>query len=302
MSYNSRPRHLVALLASLICWSVVPIFIHYLNQHLGNFTQNLYRYIAACALLWTLSLVFFRRHLNVGQHGLLRLLAPAAVICCHQLLWVESIKLTTPTTAMLLSQVQVVVVGLLAWVFFTEERSTILNRRFLAGAALSLVGVAGFVVASGNKISVAWLGYLVILGTAVCWATYTVVAKAATRKLHPVVSFTYVCTGVLIFFVLTTPWVGNPGKVLTVPPKVLAALAVSGVVGIGLAHLFFYKALSGLGAAVCGTGVLLIPLLTGTWSYLIFHETLRPLQLVFGAVLLAGAGLIAAGRRNGSDK
>ena len=104
-------------------------------------------------------------------------------------------------------------------------------------------------------------------------------------------AFTYVCTGVLCFFMVTTPCLGDPGKIVEFSPGVLAALVISGIVGIALAHLFFYTALKGLGAAVCGASILVLPFLTGTWSYLVDGETLTPIQILFGAVLLVGASL-----------
>ena len=290
MPRHSRAGYVVALILGLICWSTVPVFIAYLNLHLGNFTQNLYRYIPATALLWLLSLLFFRSHLRPGKH-LLPLLGPVAVICVHQLLWVESIRMTSPTTASLLTQFQVVIVGLLAWVFFREERAVLLSPRFLVGASLALAGVAGFILAGGSAFSGSALGYAVVLLAATGWALYTIVSKFAIRGIHPVVAFTYVCTGVLVFFILTTPFLGEPRKVLDVPLGVQLALVASGFIGIALAHIFFYTALSGLSAPVCGAAILLQPLLTGTWSYLFFGEKLNPLQVLFGAILLLGAGL-----------
>lgn len=287
---RSRAGYVVALALGLLCWSTVPVFIRYLNEHLGNFTQNLYRYIAACVLLWVLSAALFRRYLSFGR-GLIVLLGPMAVICVHQLLWVESIRLTSPTTASLLTQFQVVIVGLLAWVFFREERSTILSARFVGGTALALVGVGGFILTSGEALKGSVGGCFVVLLTAAVWAVYTIVAKAAIRGMHPVVAFTWVCTGVLVFFLVTTPVFGEPGKVLEVPVGVQVALVVSGMIGIALAHLFFYTALSGLSAAVCGTSILVLPLLTGTWSYRVFKEKLSGVQVLFGVLLLVGAGL-----------
>jgi len=288
---HSRAAYILALVLGLICWSTVPVFISYLNANMGNFSQNLYRYIAACALLWGLTLVLFRRHLSFGRQ-LLPLLGPMAIICCHQLLWVESIRLTTPTTASLLTQFQVVIVGLLAWIFFVEERATIISPRFLGGALLALAGVAGFILTSGGSLSGNAPGQLLVLLTAAVWAVYTVVSKAAIRGLHPVVAFTWVCTGVLVFFIIATPIFGAPAQVLHVPLSVQIVLVVSGMVGIALAHLFFYTALSHLSAAVCGSSILVIPLLTGLWAFLFYpHETLQPLQVLFGVILLLGAGI-----------
>ena len=175
---KTRAYYVLALVFGLLCWSTVPVFIRYLNIYLGNFTQNLYRYIPATALLWLLSLLFFRSRLRPGKH-LLVLLGPAAVICVHQLLWVESIRMTSPTTASLLTQFQVVIVGLLAWVFFAEERATLLSPRFLVGACLALAGVAGFILAGGKAFTGSALGYSVVLFTAAIWALYTIVAKVA---------------------------------------------------------------------------------------------------------------------------
>ena len=290
MSDNSRIKYIVALILGLLCWSVVPVFIRYLNENdVGNFTQNLYRYIPACLLLWTLSLLLFRRHLRIGGRALLCLLGPMVIMSGHQLLWVQAIKMTSPTTTILLTQFQVVIVGLLTWIFFHDERSTIRSPNFLIGTFLALVGVIGFIIGSGKTVEGGLTGYLVVLLTAAVWGCYTVSAKAAIKGLHPVVSFTVVSTGVLCFFVCTTPCLGDPGKIVEFPGGVLAALVVSGVVGIALAHLFFYTALKGLGAAVCGASILVLPFLTGTWSYLVFTETLEPLQILFGAILLTGA-------------
>ncbi len=296
MSRQSRAPYVFSLLLGLVCWSTVPIFIRYLNDHMGNFTQNLYRYVAACALLWTLTLILFRQHVRFGRH-LLPLLGPMAVMCVHQILWVQSIKLTTPTTATLLTQFQVVIVGLLAFVFFPAERRAILSPRFLLGALLALVGVVGFILAGNVELSGTVVGYTIVLLTAGAWASYTVVSKAAIRGIHPVVAFSFVSTGVFVFFLVSTPFFGRPAQVVEVPLGVPVALVVSGVIGIALAHLFYYTALSGLSAAVCGTATLIVPVLTGVWSFIIYKEKLTPLQLLFGLVLLAGAALAVSRRR-----
>ena len=286
----SRAPYLLALVLGILCWSTVPVFIRFLNQYLGNFSQNLFRYLAACALLWVLSLVLFRPRLALGRH-LLGLLIPIGFMCCHQLLWVESIRLTSPTTASLLTQFQIVIVGLLAWIFFPAERKAIRSPRFLAGTALALVGVAGFILSSGGDLRGSAFGFCVVLLTAAAWSAYTISVKATIRGIHPVVAFTYVSTGVLVFFLVSTPVMDHPGVVLAVPGSVQVALVVSGILGIALAHVFFYTALSHLSAPVCGTALLLVPLLTGTWSFLIFQETLRPAQVPFGILLLAGSAL-----------
>jgi drug/metabolite transporter (DMT)-like permease len=66
---------------------------------------------------------------------------------------------------------------------------------------------------------------------------------------------------------------------------------ISAVLCIALAHVLYYSAMRRIGATIPALVVLAEPIAVLAISHAIFGESLNILQLVFGAMLLIGAGL-----------
>jgi drug/metabolite transporter (DMT)-like permease len=183
---------------------------------------------------------------------------------------------------------------------FHEERAVIRSPIYLAGTALSFVGVCGII--SNNPASVVptlnW-PTLMLLATAVFWAVYTVWAKHLVTNVHPVPMFTVLSIYTTIGYVILSVVWGTPATLVTagVYPAVIGI--ISGLIPIALAHPTFHFAQKYLGSALCSSVALFNPLLTYAIALWIWpDEHLILTQWMGTAVLLVGTLLvIVAGKR-----
>jgi drug/metabolite transporter (DMT)-like permease len=69
-------------------------------------------------------------------------------------------------------------------------------------------------------------------------------------------------------------------------------LALSGIIGIGLGHTFYYISIERLGVAVSSGVIQLQPILVSIASMFLFGEVMTPVQWACGALAISGAGVI----------
>jgi len=90
---------------------------------------------------------------------------------------------------------------------------------------------------------------------------------------------------------------GSPGILSpAVPLSAWIILAVSGVIGIGIAYPCYYQSLKGLGVTLTSSLSLLIPVITAAVSFFMFGEVLSIVQIIGTAVLLVGCLMIVRTR------
>jgi drug/metabolite transporter (DMT)-like permease len=299
-SAHSRAAGIVFILLAALAWSFPALAIKHLTKFTDIYTQNFYRFASACAVLWIICLVRFRRETREELGILLRLL-PAAVICfAYQICWVKAlyIKDFMPGLAYLITKCTVIFNVLLSVAFFADERSIVRDKRFIIGLALALIGMAGFLPAGqgdgATTTPIFWGVLLVMLGS-FFWALYTVLIKLLVRRGSPIVAYTYLCTAMLIAFTGLTAAFGDFGALLPNAEigwwPLLIAIA-SGAICVGGAHVLYYYGIRVLGTTVCGTTLLASSFLTPLFSFWWFDETFQLLHILAAAVLIVG-GMIA---------
>ena len=125
------------------------------------------------------------------------------------------------------------------------------------------------------------------LGTAVVYSAYILLGERVSTRMRPHVLATLVCTGAATTLTLGSALLGalRPGAVTPAGWGWLACLAVvSTVLAIGL----FFAALARIGPTMAAILSTIEPLVTVLLAFLVFAETLGPLQLLGGAVMLSG--------------
>jgi len=293
---EERRKGLLALVFVVLMWSGPPIVIRYLSGKFNPFSLNFYRYLPATLFFVAYTTARGQRVLPAkGEAIPFLLLAIPKVI--FQTAFVLSFYYLMPTQSVLVNKVSVVFAALISVAFFPDERSEVLSRRFLAGGALALAGVAGFVLAGADaewRISRSTaFGYACALTTAMAWATYTAIAKKVVRRHDPAIMFARMgvvnCVALAVIMFLF----GEPGDFLAVGTFEKLLVFFSGLFFVGVANVIYYSAVARLGAAVSVTFTLLIPLSVGVLSRILFGETLSAAQTAFGAAILVGAGMTA---------
>lgn len=292
-------RGRLALFATVVIWSTPPIFQYWLARTFDPWTQNFYRYLAAClvmapAVAWT-SRRSPKRLTAREWAGSAMAVVPNVV---HQIAQTMAVVLLWPGLYALLGRVSVIFTAVLAVMFFADERWITRSMKFLAGTALALAGVAGLVWAPGSgtmgSLSVwgLWLALFASLG----WATYGILVKKFTVRTGPTVGFGVICMFTAVFLLPLMLMFGDGASVLRAGWWNNFVLFGSGMLAIGLGHWLYYIGIREAGAAPAQSALLLCPLGTALISSTMFGEAFRPLQIAAGAVLLFGAFLALSAR------
>lgn len=172
--------------------------------------------------------------------------------------------------------------------FLRVER---LSARAWAGVWLSCLGL-GLVIVGGSKtLSLApetLLGDVLTLGAAVCWGTYTVMARPVVARLNPLVVTAYaVLIGAAALLLIATPsFAAQDWGAVT--PGGWAGLLYSGLLAIGLGYAIWVKGVQRLGGSRTAVYSNLTPIIATLTGVIFLGEHITALQIVGAACVLGG--------------
>jgi drug/metabolite transporter (DMT)-like permease len=164
----------------------------------------------------------------------------------------------------------------------------------VAALALASGGLA-LVVAGAGAGALDPLGAALGLGAAVVYSTYILVSQGIAGRLRPRVLSALVCTGAAVSLTVGSALLGElrPGELTIAGWGWLACLAVvSTVAAISL----FFAGLRRVGPTTASILATVEPLVTVLLAFLVFAETLGPVQLGGGALVLAAVLVLNARR------
>jgi drug/metabolite transporter (DMT)-like permease len=204
-------------------------------------------------------------------------------------LWYYGLARTLSVNAAIVGATGPIWVGLLsAW--WLRERLSALN---VAGIVLSTLGVV-LTVTRGSLRAILDLdlypGDFFILAGQGIWAVYSVYARQVARQYSPIV----VTTGSYIvsaFFLIPLslvehPWSALPHLTPTAAASILYAASV-----VTLSHIWFYRGLRVVSAAIASLTVNLLPFEVLGLSWLFLDEPLSWVHVAGALVVIAGVGL-----------
>lgn len=290
-------RAALCLVATILCWASVPVFLRELALSVDAWAANALRYPLAAALYWPFLILAFRSgKLEAGLF--LRALVPAAVTFAGQILWALAPYYLEATMISFLVQTSLVWGLVAAMVFFPDERGLLRRRRFYAGLALAAAGAAALAISRGAlEARGTRTGLAIILATGFFFGLYAVSVRYFMRRDSPLLAFgvvaQYVSAGSVALFLLF----GSAAPIAALSLKGWGVMAASSVLGIALAHLFLYTAVQRVGAAISQGVSLVTPFLTFVLAALAHGERLTGPQLAFGAAMVLGGALLLSLQR-----
>ena len=281
----ARPRLAALLGATCIAFSG----ILYRWAEVSPSTGTVFRALFGLPLLGLVAWLEHRRYGGLPARTIRLALLAGAFFAGDLLFWHHAIEAVGAGLATVLGNLQVLVVGVVAWVAFGERPS----RATFAALPVVLVGVALISGAVGGGAYGANPGLGVVLGvaTALCYASYLLLIRRGGRDLRrpagPVAIAT-VSTAVVAVIV------GSIGGDLdlTPAPASLAWLALLGLTSQSLGYLLISLSLTRLPAVLTSIILLAQPVMTVALSMVLLHETPSVVQLV-GVALVVG-GIAAA--------
>ena len=279
---------LAALFAGATCIALSPIFVRL--SEAGPTATAFWRVALAVPVLW---LVFFlraktRTRRYSGQWPLL--LAAGFAFAGDLGFWHASVMLTSVANSTLLANLASIFVTLAAWVFL-RQRPT---RLFLAGLGAALVGVTLLVHTSLEFSSTGLAGDALGVVTAMFYAGYILAVKSLRDRGETTLHLMAVTTTITALFLFPAA-LASGEQMLPVSAFgwwVLIGLAlISHAAGQGL----IAYALAHLPAAFSSVSLLFQPVMAALFAWALLSESLVPLQVLGGLVVLAGIYLARRG-------
>ena len=279
--FASRPR--LAALLGAACISFSGIFYRY--AEVSPSTGTVFRALFGLPLLALVGLAEHRRYGGLPSTTI-RLAAIAGVFFAGDLLlWHHAIEAVGAGLATVLGNLQVIVVGFVAWLLLGERPS----RATLLALPVVLTGVVLISGAIGGKPYGAdpGLGVILGLGTALCYAGYLLVIRRGGRDARRPAGPVAVAT---LFVVLAAGVAGTAyGDLDLLPaPRSLAWLALLGITSQSAGYLFISISLPRLPAVVTSIILLSQPVMTVVLSIVLLGEAPSPAQLVGVAMVIGG--------------
>ena len=289
------PAILIPVTAMLLFWALTSISIAWIKDDFSLIFQVWVRYVCSALLLigFLLTQKSFKEDLKSfleqRTYFIPRISVTALCTIMFQLMYTWCFFLIPPGFGTLLYQSQVIFSVFLGMLFFKAERDLIRRPGTIAGIALAICGACLVIIFQSHGFSVVLnTGILLALGGALSWAFVGLTVKTWIEgRLPPLFTATLVFSLVAL---LLTPAVLFSGPHISANPGGLKWLVLigSGLLGIAGGQALYYYLLPQLGIITASSVQLLVPFLTGIFSFILFGEKITVLQVVGGLLLLGG--------------
>ncbi len=281
-----------------MAWSIAPVLITYTSVEVPILFSTFLRYLVSLLILWPwyFSVVGAaqRKQIAAALPRLLPRFAAMAVFnLLFQLCYTGALYLILPGMALMVYQTGAIFAIALSALLFADERTTLKRPAFHAGLFAAFFGVLLVIrggVELGNKTSV-W-GVVLIVLAALWWTLLSVAIKRLVPDYAMPISTPAVLSMVMVVLLLGHLVLSGGSTLPRAPLSVWLWLLLSGVLGIGVGHSLYYRAMPILGVALSSSRQLVRPLLTSIISALFLGEFFTPWQVVGGVLLIAGSYVV----------
>ncbi|HWQ77201.1 MAG TPA: DMT family transporter [Anaerovoracaceae bacterium] len=165
------------------------------------------------------------------------------------------------------------------------------TKKIAGGVALSIVGV---VLVIGMDWHILFqgrlIGYLVAFGAVLAWNLYNFLTASLHDRYQ---SITLTLNQIICSLLLSAPWalahMPDPGLITA---GVVGGVLFLGAVSTGIGFMIYVKSLDILGPTVTAIYSNFLPVTTTLFGLLILKETISPVQMAGGAVVIAAGCLV----------
>jgi len=292
-----RSIAVLCLVAALVGFGVIPIFLRSLTRHLDAWTVNAVRYSTA-ALFWLPFVVMLERKRKAAASPPRRsvwrdALVPSAVNLGGQVGWALCPYFVEASTIGFVIRMSFLFTILFGFLLIPAERLLAGNRYFLLGAGVCVLGVGMMFLAklrTEGRSSLPGMG--ILLGTAVFWGAYAVSIRRYMRGYSLRLSFGVISLYTAAALVVLMLLLGDYAALGGAGGRVWLLLIASGFIGIAFSHVLYYRGIHRLGPVVSSGILMATPFVTLTGAFLILKETMTPIQWLGGLSVVAGGVLL----------
>ncbi len=274
--------HVIAAITAVVAWGVGPIFNK--SMTVSASTIVFYRMAFGVPIMFTMAI------LNGGRitRELIRKTAlPGVLFGLSMITGFASIKMTSIANATLVTTLQPVLVLFVAPKMFGER----LTAQKVLYSFTAMCGVLIVVLAAASTSGAHLSGDLLAVANVVIWTAYFVLAKV--RRLDGVHSWAFLAVVFMWSAVIAMPYGAitshDLGAMTMKDWWFIAFMALGpGVVGHGL----MTWSQSHIDVSLASLLGLLSPVVSAVLAWTILHQSLAPLQLLGGVVVLCSIGLL----------
>lgn len=293
-SKRSDPAGIFYVVATLLCWSSVLLFLRHLHVYIDAWTANGWRY-GMCAIVLFPTLFTARARERVPRDTWARAIPPASINSIAQVCFGFSIYYIEPGLAGFLLRFALISSTFGAFLLFADERLLLRSRVFWGGMLLVVGGSIGTIGFDDQPIAgMTATGVFLGAASGALFGLYGVSVRFWMRGVPSMQSFAAISTYTALAMVglMVARGEAHGLKVLELGPREVVYLVLSAFLGIAIGHIAYYASISRLGVAIAGAIVQLAPFIGGAASVVIFHEILTAGQWISGVIMLAGGGLL----------
>jgi drug/metabolite transporter (DMT)-like permease len=238
--------------------------------------------------------------IRLPRGDVLKILALGALgFGCYQILWPVALQSIPAGDSALLIAATPVMTALLAMAVGADTP----NGVKLIGAFVSFAGVALVIGAGqGLVLGASLAGDLLTLLAAACWSVYTVFGATILRRHSPLITTTWAIVAGAVFLAPVGIAQLSTADVSGFGPPVVLALIYSGTLAAGFANVIVFHGVKLLGPTRVNALQFLVPALAVAMAAVFLFEPIRPIQLVGGAIILAGVALLRRGSWPGGGR
>lgn len=277
-----------------LTWAVNMTLGRWLRDDIGPLTLSALRFsIAGLVLAYLLRRSSAEqewcRHVNRAQFTLLAGMALTGVILFVPALYL-GLRFTTAANATLISSLSPLFTGVLATLLIGEPMS----RRQLTGACMGLAGVLVLITDSGqvSEITNVNTGDLIILGTTVLWALYSILGRVLMRERSPLFA-----TTLSTLLGLPPLWIAAVWEQRVLPlhitPRLILATPCISIAPSVIGFLAWNAGVNQLGPSEAMIFYNTLPLYGVLIASIFLGEPIG-LNHLIGALLIVGGGVLAA--------
>ena len=281
-SFSNKTLANLAMLFTVVCWGISFISIKVVVNEIPPITTACFRFLITSIFLWiALHKIEPKHHLTVKIMPKLALggfLGITLYFCCEN----TGIKLTTASNASLITAlVPILAIGLDV-IFFKSK----LSLSKICGIIIALIGTYLIVTASGNIdfSSDTFKGNMFMIGAMSSWAFYTILNKFLQAQHSALFLVTYQTIFGAMFLVPLSLFEFNQWHSFSL--LAFANILFLAIICSAIGYFLYSFALKNLDVTVTTIYLNLTPIIGILSCYLILNESILPLQLLGGFLVI----------------
>ena len=293
-----RPRLAALLGATCIAFSGV----FYIFAAVSPSTGTFYRAVFGLPILVLVALAERRRHGPLPRESIRFALIAGVFFTGDLMFWHHAIEAVGAGLGTVLANIQVIIVGLVAWLLLGERpsRPTLLALPVVLAGVVLISGVVG----SGAYGADPQLGVILGFATAACYSGYLLLIRQGGRDLRRPAGPVAIATAAVVVCSFVVGVVGGDLD-LTPGPASLFWLLLLGVTAQSAGYLLVSMSLPRLPAIITSIILLVQPVLSVGLAMVLVGETPSRTQLLGVALVIGGitaATIPAARMRDGLQR